>query len=164
MSDSGQPDQQPADQQPGERTEQETLQDMRLAAEQEFLAFGWQESEIHLPGAAPDVPPRPGFCHGDFAVMHADPGWMVVALPARLVLGTLPSASAVRRFVAKCVSFPARPNGAIIGAARQAMLQAVEEELSMARQAADMLEAKIDDLLSSIDDIQAKSILFSRDD
>lgn len=46
----------------------------------------------------------------------------------------------------------------------QAMLQAVEEELSMARQAADMLEAKIDDLLSSIDDIHAKSILFSRDD
>ncbi|PJI42500.1 hypothetical protein [Ferrovibrio sp.] len=147
-----------------EQPDQQTLQEMRVAAEQEFLAFGWQATDVHLPGSAPDVSPRPGFNHGDFAVMHADPGWMVVALPAKLVLGTLPSASAVRRFVAKCVSFPAQPNGAIIGAARQAMLQAVEEELSMARQAADMLEAKIDDLLSSIDDIQAKSILFSRDD
>ena len=152
------------DQQSGEQPDQQTLQEMRVAAEQEFLAFGWQATDVHLPGSAPDVPPRPGFSHGDFAVMHADPGWVVVALPAKLVLGTLPSASAVRRFVAKCVSFPAQPNGAIIGAARQAMLQAVEEELSMARQAADMLEAKIDDLLSSIDDIQAKSILFSRDD
>ncbi|QDO95776.1 PLP-dependent decarboxylase [Ferrovibrio terrae] len=152
------------DQQSDERTEQETLQDMRVAAEQEFLAFGWQAAEVQLPGSAPDAPSRPGFSHGDFAVMHANPGWMVVALPAKLVLGTLPSASAVRRFVTKCVSFPAQPNGAIIGAARQAMLQAVEEELSMARQAADMLEAKIDDLLSSIDDIHAKSILFSRDD
>lgn len=147
-----------------EQPDQQTLQDMREAAEQEFLAFGWQAIEVQLPGAAPDTTPRPGFSHGDFAVVHADPGWLVVALPAKLVLGTLPSASAVRRFVAKCVSFPAQPNGAIIGAARQAMLQAVEEELSMARQAADMLEAKIEDLLSSIDDIQAKSILFSRDD
>lgn len=152
------------DPQSGDQPDQQTLQEMRLAAEQEFLAFGWQTAEIELPGSPPDTPPRAGFSHGDFAVLHADPGWMVVALPARLVLGTLPSASAVRRFVAKCVSFPARPNGAIIGAARQAMLQAVEEELSMARQAADMLEAKIDDLLNSIDDIQAKSILFSRDD
>jgi len=140
------------------------MQDLRAAAEQEFLAFGWQATEVELPGSAPDTPPRSGFRHGDFAAMYTDHGWMVVALPARLVLGTLPSASAVRRFAAKCVSFPAQPNGAIIGAARQAMLQAVEEELSMARQAADMLEAKIEDLLSSIDDIHAKSILFSRDD
>lgn len=152
------------DQQPGEQPDQQTLRDMRLAAEEEFLAFGWEPTEVTLPGSAPDVAPRAGFRHGDFAAMHVDPGWMVVALPAKLVLGTLPSASAVRRFVTKCVSFPAQPNGAIIGAARQAMLQAVEEELSMARQAADMLEAKIDDLLSSIDDIHAKSILFSRDD
>jgi hypothetical protein len=152
------------DQQSGDQPDRQTLQEMRVAGEQEFLAFGWQAAEVQLPGAAPDTPPRPGFSHGDFAAIHADPGWMVVALPAKLVLGTLPSASAVRRFVAKCVSFPAQPNGAIIGAARQAMLQAVEEELSMARQAADMLEAKIDDLLSSIDDIHAKSILFSRDD
>lgn len=147
-----------------EHPDQQALQDLRAAAEQEFLAFGWQATEVELPGSAPDAPPRAGFRHGDFAVMPVEHGWMVVALPAKLVLGTLPSASAVRRFATKCVSFPAQPNGAIIGAARQAMLQAVEEELSMARQAAELLEAKIDDLLSSIDDIHAKSILFSRDD
>jgi hypothetical protein len=147
-----------------ELPEHETVQDARRAAEQEFLAFGWQAAEVELPGSAPGTPPRAGFRHGDFAVISADPGWLVVALPAKLVLGVLPSASAVRRFVAKCVSFPAHPNGAIIGAARQAMLQAVEEELSTARQAADLLEAKIEDLLGSIDDIRAKSILFGRDD
>lgn len=135
------------------------------AAEQEFLSFGWQAAEIELPGAEPGTPARQGFRHGDFAAIGLDDGgWLVVALPASLVLGTLPSTSAVRRFVTKCVSFPAQPNGAIIGAARQSMLQAVEEELSLARQAADLLEAKIDDLLGSIDDIRAKSILFNRDD
>jgi hypothetical protein len=135
-----------------------------VAAEQEFLAFGWEAAGIDLPGSAPGTPPRPGFRHGDFAATAAETGWLVVALPAKLVLGTLPSASAVRRFVTKCVSFPAQPNGAIIGAARQAMLQAVEEELSLARQAADLLEAKIEDLMGSIDDMRAKSILFARDD
>jgi len=44
------------------------------------------------------------------------------------------------------------------------MLQAVEEELSLARQAAELLESKIDDLMGSIDDIRAKAILFHRDD
>ncbi|MEK9970614.1 MAG: hypothetical protein VW600_15850 [Ferrovibrio sp.] len=147
-----------------ELPDSEITQQARMAAEQEFLAFGWQAAEVDLPGAAPGTPARPGFVHGDFAVFSADPGWMVLALPAKLVLGVLPSASAVRRFVTKCVSFPAQPNGAIIGAARQAMLQAVEEELGMARQAAELLEAKIEDLLGSIDDIRAKSILFGRDD
>ncbi len=143
---------------------QSSTQDAIAAAEQEFLAFGWQAAPIEVPGAAPDAAPRAGFRHGDFAAVAAETGWVVIALPARLVLGTLPSASAVRRFVTKCVSFPAQPNGAIIGAARQAMLQAVEEELSLARQAADLLEAKIDDLMGSIDDMRAKSILFARDD
>src|SRR3546814_8319494 len=68
-----------------------------------------------------------GFRKGDFAVYAANGVWQVVALPAQLVLGRLPSASAVRRFAAKCISFPAQPNGAVNGAARQAMLQAVEE-------------------------------------
>lgn len=144
--------------------EQLAQQNSVAAAEQEFLAFGWQAAQIDMPGAAPDAPARPGFRHGDFAAIGLDTGWLVIALPAKLVLGTLPSASAVRRFVSKCVSFPVQPNGAIIGAARQAMLQAVEEELNMARQAADLLEAKIDDLMGSIDDIRAKSILFSRND
>lgn len=146
-------------------TGQTTAQDSASAAEQEFLSFGWTATEIDLPGAEPDAPARRGFRHGDFAAIAVEgSGWLVVALPASLVLGTLPSTSAVRRFVSKCVSFPAQPNGAIIGAARQAMLQAVEEELSLARQAADLLEAKFDDLLGSIDDIRAKSILFNRDE
>lgn len=134
------------------------------AGDQEFLSFGWTPALLTVPGQAEDAPPQPGFARGDFAAIGQDDGWLVIALPASLVLGTLPSASAVRRFVAKCVSFPAQPNGAIIGAARQAMLQAVEEELHLARQAADLLEAKIADLMGSIDDIQAKSILFGRDD
>src|SRR3546814_3241147 len=46
------------------------------------------------------------------------------------------------------------PNGAVIGAARQAMLQAVEEELATARQVAQKIEGRIDDLMASIDDIQ----------
>ncbi|WP_341911530.1 hypothetical protein [Ferrovibrio terrae] len=145
-------------------TDQPSPQDMAAAAEGEFLAFGWDAAQIELPGAEPGTPARAGFRHGDFAAVAVETGWLVIALPARLVLGTLPSASAVRRFVSKCVSFPAHPNGAIIGAARQAMLQAVEEELSLARQAADLLEAKIEDLMGSIDDIRAKSILFGRDD
>ncbi|MCW0235384.1 MAG: hypothetical protein OJJ21_17425 [Ferrovibrio sp.] len=150
---------------PTDRTPNDaSLHDARVAAEQEFLAFGWEAASLALPGAAPGAAPHPGFRHGDFAVIAGEAGWLVVALPAQLVLGTLPSASAVRRFVSKCVSFPAQPNGAIIGAARQAMLQAVEEELSLARQAADLLEAKIDDLMGSIDDMRAKSILFARDD
>jgi hypothetical protein len=134
------------------------------ASEQEFLSFGWTPAMVAVPGQAEDAPPQPGYTRGDFAAIGRDGTWLVIALPASLVLGTLPSASAVRRFVAKCVSFPAQPNGAIIGAARQAMLQAVEEELHLARQAADLLEAKIADLMGSIDDIQAKSILFGRDD
>lgn len=144
---------------------QESSQERSLAGEQEFLAFGWDVVTLTLPGQAEDTPPRAGFRKGDFAVLPQDDGaWLVLAVPANLVLGGLPSASAVRRFVAKCVSFPALPNGAIIGAARQAMLQAVEEELGLARQAADMLEAKIEDLMGSIDDIRAKAILFSNED
>lgn len=134
------------------------------AAEQEFLAFGWQAADLSVPGAEGDVTTVSGFRKGDFGAYPQGGAWMVLAIPAHLVLGHLPSASAVRRFATKCVSFPAQANGAIIGAARQAMLQAVEEELAMARQAADLLEAKIDDLLSSIDDIRAKAILFARDD
>ena len=133
------------------------------AGEQEFLSFGWAAVDVVVPGSDATTA-QPGYAKGDFAVVGHDDAWTVIAQPAGLVLGTLPSASAVRRFVAKCVSFPVQPNGAIIGAARQAMLQAVEEELSLARQAADLLEAKIDDLLGSIDDIRAKSILFGRDD
>ena len=135
------------------------------AAEQEFIAFGWEPSSFPLPtsGGSDPASTASGFRRGDFAA-YADGGaWVVLALPANLVLGRLPSASAVRRFAAKCVNFPAQPNGAIIGAARQAMLQAVEEELSLARQAADLLERKIDDLMGSIDDIRAKAILFQRD-
>lgn len=134
------------------------------AGEQEFVSFGWSPVTLTVPGQAEPAAPQPGYAKGDFAVVSQDDAWLVIAQPAGLVLGTLPSASAVRRFVAKCVSFPAQPNGAIIGAARQAMLQAVEEELHLARQAADLLEAKIADLMGSIDDIQAKSILFTRDD
>lgn len=134
------------------------------AGEQEFLSFGWNAVSLVVPGQPEGAAPQPGFAKGDFAVVGHEDAWLVIALPARLVLGTLPSASAVRRFVAKCVSFPAQPNGAIIGAARQAMLQAVEEELHLARQAADLLESKIADLMGSIDDIQAKSILFGRGD
>lgn len=133
--------------------------------EQEFLAFGWEAATLDMPGQAEDSASRAGFRKGDFAALPQEDGaWLVLAVPARLVLGNLPSASAVRRFVAKCVSFPAQPNGAIIGAARQAMLQAVEEELGLARQAADLLEAKIDDLMGSIDDIRAKAVLFSHDE
>lgn len=138
--------------------------DMTSVGEQEFLSFGWETAMLAVPGQAEDAAARPGFAKGDFGVVEQDDGaWLVMALPAQLVLGRLPSASAVRRFAAKCVSFPAQPNGAIIGAARQAMLQAVEEELHLARQSADMLEARIADLMGSIDDIQAKSILFMRD-
>jgi hypothetical protein len=133
------------------------------AGEQEFLSFGWSSVSLTVPGSEQSLP-QPGYAKGDFAVVGRDEAWTVIAQSAGLVLGTLPSASAVRRFVAKCVSFPAQPNGAIIGAARQAMLQAVEEELHLARQSADLLEAKIADLMGSIDDIQAKSILFTRDD
>ena len=137
------------------------------AAEQEFVSFGWEAASFTLPagtreGGEPMV--VSGFRRGDFGAYSDQGAWGVLALPANLVLGRLPSASAVRRFAAKCVSFPAQPNGAIIGAARQAMLQAVEEELSLARQAAELLESKIDDLMGSIDDIRAKAILFQRDD
>jgi len=138
------------------------------AAEQEFLAFGWERAHFPVPGSAEPAsdPTRPleasGFRRGDFAAYRGPLGWEVVALPAGLLLGGLPSVSAVRRFAQKCVSFPAQPNGAVIGAARQAMLQAVEEELHLARQAAQSLENKIDDLMASIDDIRAKAILFGR--
>lgn len=134
----------------------------QAAGAQELLAYGWEVAEVAVPGGSGAA--RPGFQRGDFAVYAADGVWQVIALPARLLLGRLPSASAVRRFAAKCVSFPAQPNGAVIGAARQAMLQAVEEELATARQAAQQIEGRIDDLMSSIDDIRAKSILFSHDD
>lgn len=138
---------------------------MDQAAEQEFLAFGWEATNFALPGANGEgANTVTGFRKGDFGAYLQDGAWMVLAIPAQLVLGRLPSVSAVRRFAAKCASFPAQPNGAIIGAARQAMLQSVEEELAMARQAAELLEAKIDDLMSSIDDIRAKAILFARDD
>ncbi len=137
-----------------------TEADSMAAAEQEFLAFGWEAAELQLPGDRK----AQGFRKGDFGAYHGVAGWEVLALPANLLLGHLPSASAVRRFAHKCVSFPAQPNGAVIGAARQAMLQAVEEELALARKAADLLESKIDDLLASVDDIRAKAILFSRDD
>lgn len=134
----------------------------RSAAEQEFIAFGWEAASFPVPAEKPFT--ATGFRRGDFAAYADDSGWTVLALPANLVLGHLPSASAVRRFAAKCVNFPAQPNGAIIGAARQAMLQAVEEELSLARQAAELLERKIDDLMGSVDDIRAKAILFQRDE
>lgn len=135
------------------------------AAEQEFLAFGWEAATLTLPGRE-DVGGSAvqGFRKGDFGAFQRDGSWMVLAIPAKLVLGRLPSASAVRRFAGKCVNFPEQPNGAIIGAARQAMLQSVEEELALARQAAELLESKIEDLMGSIDDIRAKAILFSRDD
>lgn len=131
------------------------------AAEQEFLSFGWDAASFPVPAEKPFT--ASGFRRGDFAAYAEDGAWIVLALPANLVLGRLPSASAVRRFAAKCVSFPAQPNGAIIGAARQAMLQAVEEELGLARQATELLERKIDDLMGSIDDIRAKAILFQRE-
>ncbi len=134
------------------------------AAEQEFLAFGWERTEIAAPDTGSGKQQVLAFQHGDFAAYASPAGWDVVALPADMLLGHLPSVSAVRRFAQKCISFPAQPNGAVIGAARQAMLQAVEEELALARQAAQLLELKIEDLLSSVDDIHAKAILFSRDD
>ena len=138
------------------------------AAEQEFVSFGWEPASFSLQTGADDAEDGPaivaGFRRGDFGAYFDQGAWSVLAIPANLVLGRLPSASAVRRFAAKCVSFPAQPNGAIIGAARQAMLQAVEEELSLARQSAELLEAKIDDLMGSIDDIRAKAILFNRDE
>ena len=136
------------------------------AAEQEFISFGWEAASFTLPaGVEKNGEPVvvTGFRRGDFGAYSDHGAWGVLAISANLVLGHLPSASAVRRFAAKCVSFPAQPNGAIIGAARQAMLQAVEEELSLARQAAELLESKIDDLMGSIDDIRAKAILFHRD-
>jgi len=131
------------------------------AGARELTAFGWEAAPIAVPGGGGTVD---GFRRGDFAVFVADGVWQVVALPARLLLGRLPSASAVRRFAGKCVSFPAQPNGAVIGAARQAMLQAVEEELATARHAAQQIEGRIDDLMASIDDIRAKAILFSHND
>lgn len=139
--------------------------DWQAAAEQEFLSFGWVPADIPIPDDAGERQQvRAGYRSGDFGVYASRFGWEVVALPARIRLGQLPSASAVRRFVQKSVSFPAQPNGAVLGAARQAMLQAVEEELGLARQAAGLLERKIADLLASVEDIQAKAILFSRDD
>lgn len=134
------------------------------AGRQEFLAFGWQAETFTPPGQAGTAEPVEGFRKGDFAVFAADDAWQVVAMPAHLLLGRLPSASAVRRFAAKCINFPAQPNGAVIGAARQAMLQAVEEELALARHSAQQIEGRIDDLMSSIDDIRAKAILFAPDD
>lgn len=137
------------------------------AAEQEFRSFGWEAASFPLPADGGDQGESgmaAGFRRGDFGAYAESGAWVVLAIPANLVLGRLPSASAVRRFAAKCVNFPAQPNGAIIGAARQAMLQAVEEELSLARQAAELLESKIDDLMGSIDDIRAKAILFQRDE
>ena len=134
----------------------------QAAGAQELLAYGWEAAEVPVPGGSGAM--ASGYRKGDFAVYAVDGVWQVVALPASLLLGRLPSASAVRRFAAKCISFPAQPNGAVIGAARQAMLQAVEEELATARQAAQQIEGRIDDLMSSIDDIRAKAILFSHDD
>lgn len=134
----------------------------QTAGTQELLAYGWEVAEVPVPGSSGAM--AAGFCKGDFAVYAVDGVWQVVALPAKLLLGRLPSASAVRRFAGKCISFPAQPNGAVIGAARQAMLQAVEEELATARHAAQQIEGRIDDLMASIDDIRAKAILFSHDD
>ena len=134
----------------------------QAAGAQELLTYGWEAAEVPVPGGSGAM--VAGYRKGDFAVYAVDGVWQVVALPASLLLGRLPSASAVRRFAAKCISFPAQPNGAVIGAARQAMLQAVEEELATARQAAQQIEGRIDDLMSSIDDIRAKAILFSHDD
>ncbi|WP_341705709.1 hypothetical protein [Ferrovibrio sp.] len=152
---------------------QDLAQDGLAAGAQELQAFGWEAAEIALPpgsgasgsgASGSGATAVSGFRRGDFAVYGADGVWQVVALPAQLLLGRLPTASAVRRFAAKCVSFPAQPNGAVIGTARQAMLQAVEEELSTARHAAQQIEGRIDDLMASIDDIRAKAILFSHDD
>ena len=134
----------------------------QTAGAQELTAYGWEAIDVARPGGGGAT--VPGFHKGDFAVYAEHGVWQVVALPAHLLLGRLPSASAVRRFATKCISFPAQPNGAVIGAARQAMLQAVEEELALARQAAQQIEGRIDDLMSSIDDIRAKAILFSHDD
>lgn len=137
------------------------------AAEQEFVSFGWEPASFTLQTGTEEAGEPAvvaGFRRGDFGTYSDQGAWSVLAIPANLVLGRLPSASAVRRFAVKCVSFPAQPNGAIIGAARQAMLQAVEEELSLARQSAELLEARIDDLMGSIDDIRAKAILFNRDE
>lgn len=134
----------------------------QAAGAQELVAYGWEAAEVVRPGS--DGATVAGYRKGDFAVYAANGVWQVVALPAQLLLGRLPSASAVRRFAAKCISFPAQPNGAVIGAARQAMLQAVEEELATARQVANKIEGRIDDLMASIDDIRAKAILFSHDD
>lgn len=145
----------------------EETPEVASAAEQEFLSFGWEAASFTPPAGAGEgegAAAVAGFRRGDFGAYPDHGAWTVLAIPANLVLGHLPSASAVRRFAAKCVSFPAQPNGAIIGAARQAMLQAVEEELSLARQAAELLESKIEDLMGSIDDIRAKAILFQRDD
>jgi hypothetical protein len=148
-----------SDQQPADSAQDQAVSDPSAGA-QELMAYGWEAADIAVPGGGV----KAGFSKGDFAVYAADGVWQVVALPARLLLGRLPSASAVRRFAAKCVSFPAQPNGAVIGAARQAMLQAVEDELATARQAAQQIEGRIDDLMASIDDIRAKAILFSHDD
>lgn len=131
-------------------------------AEEEFLAFGWEVANFQAPDTGAGRSAVTGYRKGDFAAYATDQGWEVMAVPADLLLGRLPSASAVRRFAQKFVSFPAVPNGAVIGAARQAMLQAVEEELVLARHAAQALENRIDDLMSSIDDIRAKAILFAK--
>lgn len=152
--------------QSGQQPDAETALDQaaldQTAGAQELVAYGWEAAEVAVPGGSGAM--IAGLRKGDFAVYAKDSIWQVVALPAQLLLGRLPSASAVRRFAAKCISFPAQPNGAVIGAARQAMLQAVEEELATARQAAQQIEGRIDDLMSSIDDIRAKAILFSHDD
>src|SRR3546814_19381228 len=81
----------------------------QTAGAEELVAYGWEVADVVRPGG--DGAMVAGFRKGDFAVYAANGVWQVVALPAQLVLGRLPSASAVRRFAAKCLSFPAQPTG-----------------------------------------------------
>ena len=61
------------------------------ASEQEFLAFGWQRAQINAPDTGSGKRLVEGFRHGDFAAYDSPAGWEVVALPADMLLGRLPS-------------------------------------------------------------------------
>lgn len=109
-----------------------------------------------------------GYCLGPLAIVALPEGAYRVLLPKTgQEIGDLPGARAALSF-AERVAGDARAEKAeddhFAATLQQQLLDCIDEEYALARDAAAGLESQIADLLESADSLKAKAILFARDD
>ena len=132
----------------------------------ELAAIGWTSRPVMANG--PGSEPQPAFAAGPLALINdPDDGSYLVCVPETgQTIGSLPGAGAALRFASSlgAVTNSSATDSAFLEQVHQHLVEAIEQELVIAGEAAIALEAQIADLLESADSIKAKAVLFSRSD